>query len=1417
MAFLSHGSAEPVTVYRRTDGRPVETFITALKELQRELGSDLHIDRALVTGSGRELLSGILGIPAINEISAHAAGVRRTAPQVRTIIEVGGQDSKFIKIDASSKDASPNITAFRMNELCAAGTGAFLDEQSARLEIPVESFGEIALQSERPASIAGRCAVFAKTDMIHRAQEGTPLPDILMGLALALARNYLATLVRGEAVEPVVSLQGGVMANPAVVKAFMSLLELSEDRVIRPPYYNCLGAVGCAGLALSRPAIPSVSFSELIAGANSATGPRDSSRTDGPLKRRAVVVPDFPSHPKSDPQSPLIMGLDIGSVSVKGVLIDGGGAILRDAYTLSHSKPLDVIGSVIDELTLDGYRPELLAVTGSGRYLVGRLLGADLIVNEITAQARAAVEDDPTVETVLELGGQDSKWISIKNGVVDDFEMNRVCAAGTGSFIMEQAARLGFRIGDEFSEAAFRSQSPVDLGSRCTVFMESDLIHHQNNGASREDLAAGVCVSVVRNYLERVTNGRHISERVTLLGGVAADSAVRAAFADRLGREPRTPSFFKVSGALGAALKARDAARVSHEIQPSPRVVSLNAENLQRKSFVCKGCPNRCAIDTYRGGERTVYHGGICDRWEAERSDDPASAYENAFRFRTELLESQPTGSAIDSAEHVWGMPRIPHYYEWFPFWRAFFAELGVELRVAEPTTRTSFEKGLKFLKVETCLPVKAMAGQLADLVDQGVDALFVPSLVSEPSDRAGTSFLTNCPYIQASSQFFLDSFDAEFRDPVINLEVDPDSFESEHRLIAADLGHYAATADRAIERGFECLERFREQLHERAGRFMAGVPADEIALVVLGKPYHTADPFLNMNLGGLFRRLGVRAIPSDILPAEDEDAEIPVTWKHQRRMIEISRRIAEDPRLFPVMISFFGCGPDPFTIRHIHEALKSKPMLMLEMDEHTSSAGLLTRLEAYLETIRSNRCADSRPPVGIRVFGTELPAFASSVSSTPHQSRSRRSMPEPGGSYREAISTYGYRLPAAYREAARPADKLFLPYIGESTLGFAAAARSFGVDTAVLPSPDKQSEELGLPHALGGECHPYKLLLGDYLKLASSLDPATAERGLFFMIGPDACRLGQYPLYMEQIRRGLGLQLRVVPDIDTGLKSFGISEKNRLQILLRAWEGMIAFDMLARLYFRLRPLASNTELIDAVYSQARKKLFMALSEGRVRRGVEEALHDLSMVPLEESAVRPAVSVTGDYYTRVVSFANNDVYREVERLGGIILTPPTFSDSFKMGTMRDFLWSVVNALPGNAAWKGVFFMLQAMCEFRVKGGRNARRAVGGPLDILGWRMWKSAAEHIPTRLPGGITAPVVTALSDVENGASGVLNLITLNCSYGTVVTTALARTLKAHSNTPMLTLVYDGLKKTNEKTRLEAFMEQVRDRFPEK
>jgi predicted CoA-substrate-specific enzyme activase len=508
--------------YLRHKGHAMQVAAEALRQVADEYGAE-SIAGIAATGNGGRSLAGVLGAQFVNEVVAQAAATARLYPQARTVVEIGGEDSKLILMSPGEAEGKADVADFAMNTMCAAGTGSFLDQQATRLGLSIEEFGALAVTSENPPRVAGRCSVFAKSDMIHLQQKATPTRDIVAGLCYALVRNFKSTVGSAAEIATPVSFQGGVAANPGIVKAMRDVLELTPEQLLLPEHFASMGALGAVyrtrESGFSKPDLARLDELQGYT-AQAAKGPLQ------PLKLEKSTIMPAPVHPlpEGDERVPAYLGVDIGSISTNVVVIDAEGHVLSKRYLMTAGKPIEAVRQGLREVGQEvGQRVDIrgACTTGSGRYLIADFIGADVVKNEITAQARGALAIDPQVDTIFEIGGQDSKYISLANGAVVDFEMNKVCAAGTGSFLEEQAEKLGISIKGQFAELAFQSVQPLDLGERCTVFMESELLRHQQSGAATADLVAGLAYSIATNYLNRVVARKPVGERIFFQGGTA--------------------------------------------------------------------------------------------------------------------------------------------------------------------------------------------------------------------------------------------------------------------------------------------------------------------------------------------------------------------------------------------------------------------------------------------------------------------------------------------------------------------------------------------------------------------------------------------------------------------------------------------------------------------------------------------------------------------------------------------------------------------------------------------------------------------------------------------------------------------------------------------------------------------------------
>jgi len=705
--------------YDYVHGKPFNKLHERLSSLLEKYPEE-SIEGVALTGTGGKLAAGLIGGIFVNEIISQAASTGRLFPDARTVIEIGGEDSKLIILEREPGDEYARLVDFEMNSICAAGTGSFLDQQARRIGVPIEEeFGKMAMKSVNPPRIAGRCSVFAKSDMIHHQQMATPLHDIVAGLCFALARNFSSTVARSKEIKKPVVFSGGVAANAGMIRAFREVLGLTGDELIIPDHHASMGAIGAVMYVRSDGAEPGK-----FAGLQKLKEYLDSNTSVfvslPQLKEsEALYTKEVRFLKNGLERLPVYLGIDVGSLSTNVVLIDADHNVVARRYLPTAGKPLEAIQRGMSEIYDEvGEEVEVIGAgtTGSGRYLTGDFIGADTIRNEITAQATAAIDYDPTVDTIFEIGGQDSKYISIENGVVVDFEMNKVCAAGTGSFLEEQAEKLNINIVGEFGSMALKSASPVKLGDRCTVFMESDLNSFMQKGARNDNLVGGLAYSIVYNYLQKVVADRKIGDKIFFQGGVTNNKAVVAAFEQVLGKKIIIPPHFDVTGAIGAAILAQKT--MTEGQKTTFKGFGIRNASYEITRFVCNGCTNHCEISRVKiaGESKSLYYGGRCEKYEIDSRKKKTDHIPNLFKKRTEMLMGDYLEREADGKPTV-GIPRaLMIYYQQFPFWRTFFEEVGFNVILSRESDKSLVTRSLETVTAETCLPVELMHGHILAL-----------------------------------------------------------------------------------------------------------------------------------------------------------------------------------------------------------------------------------------------------------------------------------------------------------------------------------------------------------------------------------------------------------------------------------------------------------------------------------------------------------------------------------------------------------------------------------------------------------------------------------------------------------------------------------------------------------------------------
>ncbi len=1338
------------TIYHRHQGKPMKALLDLFEERP-----ELNSIPVVLTGSGSQRIAEFTGVETVNEVVALSASVSEYLSHAGSVIEMGGQDSKLLlmRSDASGETV---MDEFSMNSICAAGTGSFLDQQAGRLGLTPEEMGDLAAVCDSPPRIAGRCSVFAKSDMIHLQQVGATVSEIVSGLCFAVARNFRSVIAAGRRFRYPVAFVGGVASNSGMVKAFRSVL---DGEVIVPDNFNVLTA---AGAALSKK--PAVLRTQQIRELINSIGTEI--ETLPSLIPYALGIADF-TVAGDIPSEGVYLGIDVGSISTNLAAVSADGRVVDRLYLRTAGKPLEAVKNGLRELgpRLKSVQVLGAGVTGSGRYMTGDFVGADVVRNEISAQARAAIEIDPEVDTIFEIGGQDSKYISIENGRVVDFEMNKVCAAGTGSFLEEQAEKLGIKI-EDFGSIALSANAPCRLGERCTVFMESDVVAHQAVSTPVQQITSGLCYSIVKNYLHRVVGERKVGKKIFFQGGTAHNQGVVAAFNAVLGhgREVILPPHHDVTGAIGVALMAREA--MNGREKTSFRGWSLAENSYTQDSFVCRACSNNCEIHrvTLEDGTK-LFYGGRCEKYETG-SMQTTSGGENLFLERVENVFKY-SGREWGSGPVI-GISRSLWFWELFPFFGTFFRSMGCRVVVSDESTSATVHSGVESVAAETCFPVKIAHGHVMELLDKGVDILFLPSILrNKPQGNFTESY--NCPYIQGSPYILdaglvLDQMkDVKILKPVLDFALPGDEWMSALIETAVELGFSTADAKAALKEALNAQSKFVEANAERGRQAIQNLNGRR-GFVVVSRPYNGSDPVVNTDLPAKLAKLGGVVIPLDMLPVSmnrASDSYNNMYWHYGQRILAGGIVIKENEDLHAVYLSNFGCGPDSFIEHSFREIMGDKPYLSIEIDEHAADAGVITRCEAFLDALD-----------GAGNCGTQE-----------------------------------YR-PSAREKQDVTGRTLWIPLMSEASYLAAAAVRNRGVDARVIPPTTSHAVALGRTVTTGRECYPAIITAGNMLKILETDKP---EKTAFFMAtasGP--CRFGQYCTFQRQVLEKMGFEgvpVLTATSSDSYSSIPGLGSKKFQKDLLQS---LAAGDILKRALLRVRPY----EVTPGSASQLFKK-WLSDFEDTLEKGAslaaraKKAAEEFEKFPLLDIARKPLVAVFGEIYVRNDDYANDNTIDKLEALGAeVIYTPLTewfdyVNHSFIEKSKQN--GKTASVIKGKTI---------GMVITKVK------RAVEKPFDNLlrgtphvsASQVMKASTPYMAENIGGEAVLSIGAPLALLEHGGiDGAVNIYPFNCLPGTVVSAVSRRIKRDKPGLPWLNLAFDGQEDTDNTSRFEAFMDQVR------
>ncbi|MES0341571.1 MAG: acyl-CoA dehydratase activase, partial [Candidatus Humimicrobiaceae bacterium] len=1188
---------------------------------------------------------------------------------------------------------------YAMNELCAAGTGSFLDQQASRFGLTIEKFSEMALRSTTPATIAGRCSVFAKSDMIHLQQEAASDEDIAMGLCYAMARSFKSQIAKGKKFTPPVIFCGGVSFNNAMVAAFESTLKL---KISVPEHQASMGAIGAA-LSLVEKGKKDHFDRDIIFERIDDYIDNFAYRKENfePLSIIESILPDDTlqeySYGSGEGKVEAYIGIDVGSISTNVVAIDSNRKLIAKKYLRTAGRPIeavrkgikDVGDQIKDKVVIKG-----VGTTGSGRYLTGDFVGADIVINEITAQATAAADIDHEVDTIFEIGGQDSKFISLEDGVVVDFEMNKVCAAGTGSFLEEQSERFDIKI-EDFGDIALSSKNPLNLGERCTVFMETNVYSHYQKGAKIEDLLAGLSYSIVANYINRVVGRKKIGKKIFFQGAVAFNRSVVAAFEKYTSSQIIVPPDHEVTGAIGTAIRAMQEVKAKKLSTNFRGFDDIPHIQYSQSSFECKKCPNNCEIKKISiTGRPSLFYGGRCERYE--KASKKIIKVPDYFEMREKLLMNSytpsvtgPDGNGRDTDLKKIGMPYAMLTFEFYPFWKAFFTELGFDLILSDKTNKKIINDGVQLSVAETCFPMKATLGHVKNLLDKDVDYIFLPTTRDMPTkksnikgDRTGSY---PCPFIQGTWSIVkaaMDLGDVKMLAPILNFSFKEYAQEKQLAGLGKDLGKNIKDIRAATKKAYKAQSDFYSGVKSLGSKILSELGKDETAIVISSRSYNSCDSAISMDVPKKLRGLGLKVIPLDFLPVGKVDLSDDwpnLYWEFGDRILSAAEIIKKDPRLYPTYITNFGCGPDSFILQYFERAM-DRPFLKLEVDEHSAGAGVITRCEAFVDSLRNikNKEKDKKTQfeatqgkgtTGELGMSDELSDISIAAGGTLSEGAKGKDSLLQGGFISEGLPAGGDNgNGSVYAEATFKKSQgrtIYIPYMSDSAVVLKHAFRSAGIDAEMLHSDD-ETLKWGRRYTLGKECYPFIITTGDIIKTLKNTDPKKAAFLMPQTHGP--CRFGQYNKMQKIIIRELGYH--DVPIIAPGApensqfyKEYDMQGRKGFELLLKGVFGINTVDYLNKALRQTRPYEKEKGLTEKIYEKYVEKVCLSVENDPMKGMLDRLASILADARIEFEAVptdrkeRPLVGIVGEIFVRNHPYSNNEIIRSVEALGGEVEIP----------------------------------------------------------------------------------------------------------------------------------------------------------------
>ena len=1280
IAIIDHNQKLIFSRYKRHNTKIKETVTELLNDAKNQLG-DINISLK-ITGSAGMGMSENTGIPFIQEVIASAAVVSKKYPEVKTLIDIGGEDSKMIFFHDKK---APDI---RMNGSCAGGTGAFIDQMASLLNVSLEEFNQLAGNYKRIYPIASRCGVFAKTDVQNLLSRKISKEDIAASVFHAVAIQTMNTLSRGYDIEHKIIFAGGPFTFLSeLLKTFIKDLELNNNDVQISENPALLPSIGAA---LTQKDGINEQFSQIINRIQNPINKHVAKNRLEPLfkneldlekwntKRISFQVPRVEISEMGS--NKCYLGIDSGSTTTKICVIDENKKLIFSYYANTKGNPIETAKKGLNEFRLKLIREKKqaeivqTAVVGYGEDLIKSALNLDHGIVETIAHFNAAKYFDDKVSFVLDIGGQDMKAIFVENGLINRIELNESCSAGCGSFIETFGNSLGYTVQD-FSKMACNAMAPSNLGTRCTVFMNSKVKQSLRENATVDDIAAGLSISVIKNALFKVLKLKNISEigdHIVVQGGAFRNPSIHKALEQMTDKKVICSDIPEQMGAYGAAIFAFEKSLTDKKqtvFKGLNRLESLTDNST--KEIQCKGCENNCNISKFTFSNQNVFFSGNkCEKYFFNKGSNTEKGI-NLFDYKYKLLFERKfnnytgklngsklnrtnflkpetrnqklirTKKSINNNQHshifstniTIGIPRVLNIYENYPFWDAFFSSCGIKHKLSDPSTVSLYEKGLGSVMSDSiCFPAKNVHGHINNLVEKNVDRIFFPMAIYAKNDFPESDNTFNCPLVSSYADVVKSSMNPEKK---FNIPVDSPTFNfnDEELLEKACVAYLkkfkikSGIIKKAIKNALQAQTDFKNTLRNEAEKVIEEAKkSNRLVIVLAGRPYHI-DPLINQKTPEALSDMGVDVIPEDALPLCKEDnlsgLQIISQWSYTNRIYNAAQWVARQNNHFQlVMLNSFGCGPDSIVMDEVTEILKAKgkTMTLIRVDEISSTGSVRLRLRSMIESVRM---LDMQKKLQ-EIERKNTPEFK-------NKDKNRLII----GAYFGYI--YSEILPALFKLA--------------------------GYNLHTLPKPDKESVRYGLKYANNEICFPATVVVGDFLKALHSDKYKPDEIAIVITQTGGQCRASTY---LSLIKKGMiaaGFDNIPIVALGTAGKTINPQEgfnPDWKKLLNTIFVSILYADSISKMYHAINPRESNkgeARAITDYYTLSVHKYIKDDNPNGILSELEKAVSAFNKIELKADHI-PAIGLVGEIYIKYNSFGHQFIIDWLNDRGIEVIVPP---------------------------------------------------------------------------------------------------------------------------------------------------------------